>query len=96
MEWTIGLSKTHGELDGEKMAMAELRGGLVILITVVQRTLLLHQLFVPKTAHVKQTWVTVKPMTCASQDPVDQITVLQLKPVLNVLLTHQILIVVKV
>ena len=77
------------------MATSESKGELVTPITNVQGILLLLQLFVPKTVHVKQAWVTVKLMTCASQESVDQRTVLLLKPVKNVLIAHQLLIAVR-
>ena len=78
------------------MATSESKGELVIPITVVQCILLLHLLFVPKKVHVDQIWVTVKVMTSASQETVDQGTVLLYKHVLNVLISYQLLIVVKV
>ena len=76
------------------VATSESKGELVIPITVVQCILLLHLLFVPKKVHVDQIWVTVKVMTSASQETVDQRTVLLFKPVQNVLISHQMLIAV--
>ena len=78
------------------MATSESKGELVIPIMVVQCILLLHLLFVPKKVHVDQIWVTVKVMTSASQETVDQRTVLLYKLVLNVLISYQLLIVVTV
>ena len=78
------------------VATSESNGELVIPIMVVLCTLLLLQLFVPQTAHVEQTPVTVKVMSSASQEIVDQRTALLFKPVLNVLISHQLLTVVTV
>ena len=79
------------------MATSESKGELVIPIMVVQSSLLLSHLFVPKIVHVAHTRVTVNPMTCASQEqPVDQKIVLLLKPVLNVMSFFQMLIVVSI
>ena len=79
------------------VATSESKGELVTPITAVQGILLLLQLFVPQAVHVEQTRVTVELMTHASQETVDQRTVLLFKPVLNVLpVSHQLLIVVTV
>ena len=61
-----------------------------------ERIGLLSQSSVLKTVHVAQARVTVHLMTCASQDPVAQITVLLLKPVHIVMIFYQMQIVVKV
>ena len=78
------------------MATSESKGELVIPITVVQSLLLLRRLFVPAIVHVAHKRVTVNLMTCVSQDPAAQITVLLLKPVHNVMIFYQMQIVVKV
>ena len=78
------------------VATSESKGEHAIPISVVQCILLLHLLFVPKKVHVDQIWVIVKVMTSASQETVDQRIVLLYKAVLNVLISYQLLIVVKV
>ena len=77
------------------MATSESKGELVIPIMLVQSLLLLSWLFVPKIGHVEHKRVTVNLMTCASlEQPVDQKTVLLLKPVQIVMSFFQKLIVV--
>ena len=79
------------------MATSESKGELVIPIMLVQSLLLLSWLFVPKIGHVEHKRVTVNLMTCASlEQPVDQKTVLLLKPVRIVMKFFHRLIVVSI
>ena len=77
-----------------RVAISKSKGELVIPISFVKSILLPQQLFVPKTVHVEKMRVTVKLMTCATQETVDQRTVLLFKPVQNVLISYQMLIAV--